>query len=309
VKAQTKRTDWLGLDRCLFVGLALGTALATGSCRTPTSIAVEVTTDIACADVRGTAITIGAILGSDVETRPLTTKSDSCLDGRLGTLVVIPSGGSDDEVAIKVVTGFGRDVEACNGPSPGPGCVVSRRALRFIPHAALRVPMLLRKACDGVACGVTETCLRGQCVPASVDPNACLGGGCDEGALTSIPGAGDASTGRDASSPVDGAALPRDAGSGEAVLTIAGTAGASYTLGGDACATGGCDACCDSAVCHLAGSSPSGCGFVLPKGRKVTVTLQEANGYACTVDCPGQTAGTGCTIVMDVDKTFSYSCS
>jgi hypothetical protein len=174
------------------VALALALSLAL-SCRTPTSIAVEVTIDFACKDLHRTTVTAGGALGSDFETRAPTTNSNECVDGYVGRVVIVPSGGNDDDVAIKVVGGFGRDVETCNVPNPGKGCIVARRALRYAPHTALTVPIVLRQSCDGIACGSTETCRNGACVSAALDPATCTGsGGCDESALgpgSSGPGA------------------------------------------------------------------------------------------------------------------------
>ncbi len=83
-----------------------------------------------------------------------------------------------------------KQAEAC-APTPGSsppdygvGCIVARRGLDFTPHEPLTVPVVLRAACNGIACGETQTCVSGTCVSASIpDPSACGGAGCSECAL------------------------------------------------------------------------------------------------------------------------------
>jgi formylglycine-generating enzyme required for sulfatase activity len=164
---------------------AIGLALAS-SCRSPTDITVEVTADFACADLRGVAVTIGGILGDDLENKGATTTSSSCDQGNVGRVVVIPSGSKDDGIAIKVVAGFGRPVEECAPPYPK-GCIVARRSLKYTPHQELHVPITLRAACDGIACGTTESCVKGACLPAALDGSKCAGAGCDESTLGAGP--------------------------------------------------------------------------------------------------------------------------
>ncbi len=160
----------------------LGTA-----CREPTQITVRVSTDVPCTDLRGTVVTagvLGALAGAGAR-----GETDRCdpETGRLGTLVVVPSGGRDEQVAVEVVAGFGRDVADCEG-SYGPGCIVARRALRFLPHQSLTLPVTLRAACAGIACLSTETCRNGGCVDAHVDAKACADAdGCGEDSLAPDP--------------------------------------------------------------------------------------------------------------------------
>jgi len=93
--------------------------LAALSCRTPASITIEVTTDFACSDLHGATVTFAPLLGGEIDTKPETTATDRCDDHYVGQVVIIPSGSDDDEVAIRVVGGFGRDVASCTGPTPG----------------------------------------------------------------------------------------------------------------------------------------------------------------------------------------------
>ena len=168
---------------------AVSWAVLSLSCRAPTELTVALSTDFACADLRGTALTVGAL--HEIETKPSALVTTACADpptpGRVGSVVLVPSGANSAELAFKVMAGFGRPVADCL-KSFGPGCIVARRALRFVPHTPLLVPVLLSSDCDGIACGDTETCAHGRCVPAVIDPGPCAApGGCplasDGGAL------------------------------------------------------------------------------------------------------------------------------
>jgi hypothetical protein len=154
------------------------------SCRAPTEITLVVTTDVSCTDLRGTSVTVGRL--GEIETKASTTSSTFCdaSSGDLGALVVVPSGGKSDEVAVKLVAGVGKDADSCVPPY-GKGCIVARRAVHFLPHTPLRIAVPLRAACDGLACKDDETCVSGACVSAEIaDPSACAGAdGCNEGAL------------------------------------------------------------------------------------------------------------------------------
>jgi hypothetical protein len=157
--------------------------LALVACRPATELEIVLTTDAPCESLRGTTVTVGAL--GEIETRAPTTASGSCAaGGDLGTLVVVPSGGKNDEVSFKVIAGVGRDPQSCVPPY-GPGCIVARRAIRYVPHTKLRIAVPLRDACNGVACAEDETCVAGACAPATIgDPNACAGAsGCDESSL------------------------------------------------------------------------------------------------------------------------------
>ena len=194
-----------------FFALALAVACAAwslASCASPTDITVLVTTDFDCTDLHHVTVTVGT-LGSSLETAPATALSTTCEGGYAGRLVVVPSGSKDDVLAIKVAGGFGKTKQAedCvatydaakpGTPIYGPGCIVARRALHYTPHTPLTVPIVLRSACAGVACGETETCVKGACLPATIaDSATCKGEGCGESALGDgglPPGGGDAGT-------------------------------------------------------------------------------------------------------------------
>jgi outer membrane protein assembly factor BamB len=147
--------------------LALG-ALASSSgaaCHTATEVTLTLTTDVKCTDLRGVTVTVGQL--HEIETKAPEAGATFCdADGHVGTLVLVPSGARNDAFAVKVVAGLGKDPSSCVAPSYGIGCIVARRAVRFIPHEPLDLPVSLHAACEGVPCGETETCAGGSCVAA-----------------------------------------------------------------------------------------------------------------------------------------------
>ena len=153
----------------LTVTLALG--VAAGSCRTPTDITLRVTTDIACTDVGSTTLTVGR--PGELEAAPITTSTSTCDNGTIGTLVVLPSGSDDDEVGMKIVSGYKRRAEQC-APPDYKGCVVARRALHYVSHRELTVVVAMARDCVDVPCSSNETCVGARCVPDEInDPTAC----------------------------------------------------------------------------------------------------------------------------------------
>lgn len=172
------------------------------ACRSPTQITLVVTTDLECSKVTGTSIAVGRL--GELADKPAASTTAYCdrSSGRIGTLVVVPSGDRGEEVALRVVSGVGKGVEACT-LAPGDTCVVARRALRFIPHKELVLNVAMRSACIGKPCAKDETCVQGNCVKAAVgDPEACLGAGCDE---TTLLPSGDAGVdGSDSIAPASG---------------------------------------------------------------------------------------------------------
>jgi formylglycine-generating enzyme required for sulfatase activity len=157
-------------------------------CRTATQVTVELTTEVACDEMPSTEVQVGK-LGSDIETRPASVATSACrAPGRIGSFVIVPSGDASGEFAVKVVLAHGRTVESCTvaqgTPGAFAGCIVARRALRFIPHTELTLPIELRQDCDGIVCDPKKTCVRGACVDAVVpDPGSCAGAGCRDDVL------------------------------------------------------------------------------------------------------------------------------
>src|SRR5260221_10420789 len=114
-------------------GLAAAVVLAASfaGCRTATQITVTVATDFGCANLTGVTIAIGHP-GEIVGKKP-TTSTRVCVGGRVGSLVVVPSGGRTDEVAIEILAGVKKPVEECTPPDYQ-GCIVARRSLHFVAH-------------------------------------------------------------------------------------------------------------------------------------------------------------------------------
>lgn len=165
--------------RRLSIALAtLALPLLLADCREPTQITLELQTDAKCVDVLGTTVTVGAL--GELENRPEVASTERCDDGsgRIGTLVVVPSGDNDEEVAVRVVTGVGKSAQACVASGYTGGCIVARRAIRYLPHTPLKMPIFMGIDCLDVPCGETETCFKGQCVPAVIDPYQCENGNC-----------------------------------------------------------------------------------------------------------------------------------
>lgn len=176
------------------------------ACRSPTQIDVTVSTDVPCARVTGTSLTSGTL--GEIERIPPAATTSNCANGYVGSVVLVPNGDDSALVGFKVVAGLdGQPVDQCapdDAGSYGSRCIVSRRALRYLPHTPLVVDVRLSGACAGIACDPLSTCVEGTCVPALIgNPSACEGSGCGEGVLTLDGGAapGDAST--TDGSPVD----------------------------------------------------------------------------------------------------------
>jgi hypothetical protein len=171
--------------RLVVVGCAVVTsalAVPSSGCRDATEIAFEVRTDLACTDVNDTTISLGAPAEVDGKA-PAATATTTCVDGRIGLLVVTPSGDNGDEVGVRVVTGVaGTRPEDCVAPDYK-GCIVARRALRYRPHTRVKITVPMRASCKDVPCDAAAftTCAAGgACVDAHVDSATCEGAGCGE---------------------------------------------------------------------------------------------------------------------------------
>ena len=131
----------------------------------------------------------------------------TCVGGKVGALVIVPSGANDEPIAFRVVAGVDQPFEDCLAETPGPKCIVARRSLHFLPHTSLNVPIALNLVCEGVPCSPDSTCVNHACVAAAVDPSTCTG---------------------DVGCPLEGAHPLTDAGP-DATLSDAGDAGAGPT--------------------------------------------------------------------------------
>jgi hypothetical protein len=163
--------------------LAMPILAVTPGCRTAT----EATLDIAlspkkaCADVHGTAITVGVDpedTEQKVTSRFLTATTTECTDAthEIGTLVLTP--GSEMRASVVVVTAVGThaDPSTC-APPAYLGCIVSRRTFSFIEHTPITIPITIDPKCVSVPCDEHSTCRDGLCFSSSI---SCAGVTCTQ---------------------------------------------------------------------------------------------------------------------------------
>lgn len=160
-----------------------------GGCLDPTEIVVTVRTNVDCSNAstyRGISIyadTPGAKLEQKLE--PALTTNACEAGGKIGSIVLVPSGDDDAEVGIRVVAGITTPPEQCEAEGYR-GCIVARRALHYVPHESLNVDVALTSDCIGQACNETETCIAGVCSGDLDDPQPIDPGGptvrCGDGA-------------------------------------------------------------------------------------------------------------------------------
>lgn len=185
---------------CFWAGWVAGGFGVLG-CQGPTQVMVDIYTDVSCTEMDGVRVVVGEP-GHLEEKDPAArgekcTKGDGPLGNKLGRVVIVPSGDDDSaEFAVKVVGGVYRKVDSCTASDGYEGCIVARRALRFIPHSTLQLPIVLRSSCEGIGCTPTTTCVLGVCRDATIDdPNVCeVEGACGEDVLGG-GGAGGAGSG------------------------------------------------------------------------------------------------------------------
>jgi formylglycine-generating enzyme len=211
-------------------------------CRTSTQVTVELSTDVPCGELAGTTAQVGR-LGPNLEARAPSVATTSCsASGRIGSFVVVPSGDRKDEFGVKVVLAHGGpSITDCTVAEQNStklsGCISARRALRFIPHEELMLPIELREDCDSVLCEPTATCVHGTCVPATIPDNGlCRGAGCPDSTL--LPPGATFDAGPDG--PLD-ASTATDACADGSCLSVASCKG----LPAD-CGTPPTDSCCAS---------------------------------------------------------------
>lgn len=157
-------------------------AVAPLACRTPTQVTLTITTELPCGPkTPRTLVRVGS-LGQ--LKKPDTVDATVCVDGRVGSLVIVPSGDKSDVVGLEVVTRDNDDPTKCNdAPGADPkemqGCIIARRALAFVPHSELELPVDLQRACLGKTCDPSHTCVEGVCVDAYIrDSSVCFGDTC-----------------------------------------------------------------------------------------------------------------------------------
>jgi hypothetical protein len=188
---------------------AFGAFVAVASCLDPTEVTLVLTTDLPCNQLNGTSITVGS--DSDVESKAPVTETSACTPGSggdesIGTFVVVPSQGSSEAFAVRIVSGVDKPVGDCTPSDSYHGCIIGRRELAFVPHTPLTLPIAMNLDCLNVSCLAHQTCNHGQCVSAVIpDPHACTGGGCGADALPPLEGGLPPADGPGEISPTDSA--------------------------------------------------------------------------------------------------------
>jgi alpha-tubulin suppressor-like RCC1 family protein len=134
---------------------------------TQITLALSLSPNLPCARVSASGAV--SIYQGDDEAQAAVTECTGSAD--LGTLVFAP--GTSGPIRVTVVAGL--DGKAC-GRNGGPGCVVARRKLAYVPHTPLRLPIVLDARCADVTCDPESTCFEGACVPAEIV--GCTSGDC-----------------------------------------------------------------------------------------------------------------------------------
>ena len=197
--------------------LGAGAAVALmPSCRTATELTLDIRTNLPCDQLSGVALVVRhdqAAAEDAVKAHAVDTSTHACSGAEIGTLVLTP--GSDSGVVVVLAGVGGKDPATCSSVDGYAGCIVSRRAFGFVKHTALSLPVVLDRACVGVACDPASTCAAGACVNSNVvcDANgACAVPGevVDGGVTPELDASVDAATATDAA--IQEAGLVADAG-------------------------------------------------------------------------------------------------
>jgi hypothetical protein len=174
------------MRRCLIAlgGVIPTLAIAAHGCKTATEVTLDLRTNVKCEDLKGIDIVVAqtsfdaesrAALVSENTTRFPTATTADCKDGRIGTLVITPSGS---EGAVVVIAGFGTTpVEKCKAGKIGNECIVARRRFGFIDNEQPVLPVVLDIDCAGVPCNASSTCVSKKCVDSEVH---CEGATCGQ---------------------------------------------------------------------------------------------------------------------------------
>ena len=236
-------------------GTVLALLLLVSGCRGATGVMLEVSTDIPCESKKTVTTAFTAGTPSDFQSRApvaVTTRCDSA--GKIGSLVLVPSGDESAALVIEVTTALaGKDPRTC-GSDPS-DCMVARRLLRYTPHELIDVPVVMRAACLSVTCASNETCADGRCVSSAAapcaSPSECGDAGAareDAGSQAPDSSAADAGAPFDAGLQIDSAptSCPADVDPGNGICC-----GSSWCVGQDCPSLcGSCEAMqCASHVC------------------------------------------------------------
>jgi hypothetical protein len=146
--------------------LAFGALLSVAACRSPTEVELTIHTDLPCSNPEqwhGVAIYLGAA-GPGLETQAPTLLTHKCdKTGKVGTLMIVPSGDDDELIGVRVVAGTTTLPEDCHDKGYK-GCIVARRRLRFRPNQKVSLDVELEGQCEHVPCDSDSTCLTGTCL-------------------------------------------------------------------------------------------------------------------------------------------------
>lgn len=141
-------------------------------CAEPTALVVEVYSEVPCAPGADVA------LFNDGDGAPMSfaTQCEPQSGGmvRRGEVVIVPSGDKSAPVTFSIRGNAGAVPldPACTGADRS-SCIEARRSLRFLSRTTSRLRVDLRLSCAGVRCSATQTCVKGSCVDATVDPGKC----------------------------------------------------------------------------------------------------------------------------------------
>ncbi len=244
----------------------MAAALMVAACRDPTQVTLEISTDVPCADLTSTSITTGVLTRLEGRDPSAETQRCDAATGRIGSLVLVPSAGDSAEVAVRVIAGIGRSPDECVANGYVGGCIVARRALRYIPNRPLLVPVEMSSLCRDVPCDEDETCVRGACVSAQIpDPRDCARPrGCTPLAPDAGPPPPDATADASPDAPPESGSggFAGDTGASGAGGFGGGTLDASAGSGGSA----GRDAGADATDAALEASVPPGTVVVAGSG-------------------------------------------
>ena len=249
----------LGIARARLTGatvVLLASAWVVG-CLDATQIDIELTTDVNCSDRPETAISVGKLGQLDSSSPVAVTSACDAKTGRIGSIVVLPPDSKQGQVGIEVVAGIVKTPDECRRDHFVGGCIVARRSLNFVKHHGLELPIELEAACVDVPCGATETCRKGACVSAQVDPESCAteskcavvnpsggtGGVNGLGGNSGVGGFGGPSSGGSGGSNTGGGTGGSNAGRGgggaSGAAASGGDAGGTDATGGDRSVGGG----------------------------------------------------------------------
>ena len=178
-----------GARRVLAVAATVGLLPSFGAllvhCAEPTALVVEVFSEVPCAPGADVA------LFNDGDGAPMSfaTQCEPQSGGmvRRGEVVIVPSGDKSAPVTFSIRGNAGAVPldPACTSTDRS-SCIEARRSLRFLSRTTSRLRVDLRLSCAGVRCSATQTCVKGSCVDAEVDPGKCAST-CTEDSLPPPP--------------------------------------------------------------------------------------------------------------------------